>query len=79
MRWAALGRRDGTFYVVGLSGATWLICSEREKWAENRRTVYADMKNPRPATTRLSAYAPYDEIAVAIARPKFDPTRMIYR
>jgi hypothetical protein len=40
---------------------------------------FTPMKNPRPATTRLSAYATDDEIAVAVARPKLDPTRMIYR
>lgn len=39
----------------------------REEWAEGRRTVYADMDNPNPASKRLSDYATPDEIAAAIA------------
>jgi hypothetical protein len=42
----------------------------REEWARDRRTVYADMENPHPATRQLSAYATADEIAAAIAAVK---------
>jgi hypothetical protein len=42
----------------------------REQWAERRRTVYADMENPRPATRRLSAYATAEEIVAAIDAAK---------
>jgi hypothetical protein len=42
----------------------------REEWAQRRRTIYADMDNPHPATKRLSAYATDDEIGASIAAMK---------